>query len=228
MPAVLLLDEPLSNLDAKLRVQVRRELRDLQQRLGLTTIFVTHDQEEANSICDRIAVMNDGVIPASWGTPMGLYERPANLFVANFLGTANILGGVVSGSGRHRAFEVVGGGRVDIPAAAEVPSSAKLVFRPQHVRFKRPANWVVRADPEPRVPWRKRPLWRAAWHVRSARESRPLSKPKPRAVRRSRDHGHRARARHVSLRLTRVDHTKRELQRQHRATRSSVERSSHA
>ena len=91
-PKLLLLDEPLSNLDAKLRVQVRRELRDLQQRLGLTTIFVTHDQEEANTVCDRIAVMNDGVVQQV-GTPKHLYEQPANLFVANFLGTANILEG---------------------------------------------------------------------------------------------------------------------------------------
>ena len=71
-PKVLLLDEPLSNLDAKMRVQVRRELRELQQRLNLTTIFVTHDQEEANAICDRIAIMNDGVIQQV-GTPVELY-----------------------------------------------------------------------------------------------------------------------------------------------------------
>ena len=71
------LDEPLSNLDAKLRVQVRRELRELQRRLGLTTIFVTHDQEEANTICDRIAVMNEGAVQQI-GTPMELYDRPAN------------------------------------------------------------------------------------------------------------------------------------------------------
>ena len=84
-PKVLLLDEPLSNLDAKMRVSVRRELRALQQRLGLTTIFVTHDQEEANTICDRIAVMEAGTI-RQVGTPMELYERPDNLFVAGFLG----------------------------------------------------------------------------------------------------------------------------------------------
>jgi len=83
-PKVLLLDEPLSNLDAKLRLQVRRELRDLQRRLGLTAIFVTHDQEEANAVCDRIAVMNEGVVQQV-GTPVELYERPANLFVASFL-----------------------------------------------------------------------------------------------------------------------------------------------
>jgi iron(III) transport system ATP-binding protein len=136
-PRVLLLDEPLSNLDAKMRVQVRRELRDLQRRLGLTTIFVTHDQEEANTVCDRIAVMNDGVVQQV-GTPMELYERPANLFVANFLGTANILEGrMVEDSGR-RAFEIAGGARVPVPDGATVPPGARLVFRPQHAGVAAP------------------------------------------------------------------------------------------
>ncbi len=130
-PRVLLLDEPLSNLDAKMRVEVRRELRELQQRLKLTTIFVTHDQEEANTVCDRIAVFNEGRIQQV-GTPMGLYEKPANLFVANFLGTANILDGRVHGSGASRTFEVAGAGSIPIPAGTEVPDGAKLVFRPQY------------------------------------------------------------------------------------------------
>jgi iron(III) transport system ATP-binding protein len=134
-PKVLLLDEPLSNLDARLRVQVRRELRDLQQRLGITTIFVTHDQEEANTICDRIAVMNDGVVQQV-GTPIELYERPANLFVAGFLGTANILEGVVAGSGAERAF-VTGGIRVPVPPSAAIPAGARMVFRPQDARINR-------------------------------------------------------------------------------------------
>ena len=130
-PKVLLLDEPLSNLDAKMRVQVRRELRDLQQRLGLTTIFVTHDQEEANTICDRIAVMNDGIIQQV-GSPMELYQYPKNLFVANFLGTANILDGRILVDGTSRAFELIGGGtRLPISPSATVPPDAKLVFRPQ-------------------------------------------------------------------------------------------------
>jgi iron(III) transport system ATP-binding protein len=128
-PKVLLLDEPLSNLDAKLRVQVRRELRDLQRRLGLTTIFVTHDQEEANTICDRIAVMSDGVVQQV-GTPMELYEHPANLFVAGFLGAANILTGKFVEEGGRRLFELDGGMRVHAPADA--PEGARLVFRPQH------------------------------------------------------------------------------------------------
>ena len=129
-PKVLLLDEPLSNLDAKLRVQVRRELRDLQRRLGLTTVFVTHDQEEANTICDRIAVMNDGVIQQV-GAPMELYQRPKNLFVANFLGTANVLDGRVVVDGASRAFDLASGIRFPIPPTATVPANPKLVFRPQ-------------------------------------------------------------------------------------------------
>jgi iron(III) transport system ATP-binding protein len=134
-PKVLLLDEPLSNLDAKMRVQVRRELRDLQQRLGLTTIFVTHDQEEANTICDRIAVMNDGVIQQV-GTPMELYEEPANLFVAGFIGTANILDGAVEGQGAARVFRLRDGQALPLPASAAPPPGAKLMFRPQHVTLR--------------------------------------------------------------------------------------------
>ena len=84
-PHLLCMDEPLSNLDAKLRVETRAELRQLQQRLGITTIYVTHDQEEAMSIADRIAVMNDGQI-VQIGTPEDVYERPANEFVASFIG----------------------------------------------------------------------------------------------------------------------------------------------
>ncbi len=129
-PKVLLLDEPLSNLDAKMRVDVRRELRALQKRLGITTIFVTHDQEEANTIADRIAVMSDGVVQQV-GTPMELYEHPANLFVAGFLGTANILDGKIVGSDPNRAFEIAPGIHLPIPSGAEIPPGSKLVFRPQ-------------------------------------------------------------------------------------------------
>ena len=121
-PKVLLLDEPLSNLDAKMRVTVRRELRALQQRLGLTTIFVTHDQEEANTICDRIAVMEAGVV-RQVGTPMELYENPANLFVANFLGSANIL---------------------DERSGMPMPAGKRLVFRPQHAALSSPEGAALR------------------------------------------------------------------------------------
>src|SRR5205814_5743937 len=88
-PAVFLLDEPLSNLDAKLRHEVRIEIRQLQQRLGLTTIFVTHDQEEALTLADRLVLMNRGTIQQI-GSPEDLYNRPANLFVADFIGKANV------------------------------------------------------------------------------------------------------------------------------------------
>ena len=137
-PKVLLLDEPLSNLDAKMRVQVRRELRDLQQRLGLTTIFVTHDQEEANTICDRVAVMNDGIIQQV-GTPMELYEKPANLFVAGFLGAANILEGEVLAHGADRAFQIRGGASLPIPRGLMANPASRLVFRPQYAE-------LIRAD----------------------------------------------------------------------------------
>ena len=137
-PKVLLLDEPLSNLDAKMRVQVRRELRDLQQRLGLTTIFVTHDQEEANSVCDRIAVLSDGRVQQV-GTPMELYQSPANLFVAGFLGTANILAGRVVSEGAQSTFEIKDGAAMPLPAAIAAPKGARLVFRPQHAVL-RPAG----------------------------------------------------------------------------------------
>src|SRR6266478_7370443 len=87
-PDILLLDEPLSNLDAKIRVQVRAEIRKLQQELGITTVYVTHDQEEALSLADRVAVMRDGQV-LQLAPPKTLYERPANRFVADFVGTNN-------------------------------------------------------------------------------------------------------------------------------------------
>jgi len=126
-PKVLLLDEPLSNLDARMRVEVRRELRQLQQDLKLTTIFVTHDQEEANTVCDRIAVMHDGRVQQV-GAPMDLYDSPANLFVAGFLGTANILGAAA-----------IRDGKVPPPGGASAAEpSARMVFRPQNARLAAP------------------------------------------------------------------------------------------
>jgi iron(III) transport system ATP-binding protein len=92
-PDILLLDEPLSNLDAKIRIQVRAEIRKLQRELGITTVYVTHDQEEALSLSDRVAVMRDGKV-LQLAPPKTLYERPANRFVADFVGTNNLLAGV--------------------------------------------------------------------------------------------------------------------------------------
>src|SRR5262249_53359437 len=93
-PDILLLDEPLSNLDAKIRVQVRTEIRKLQQALDITTIYVTHDQEEALSLSDRVAVMKDGRV-LQVGIPKDLYERPRSRFVADFVGTNNLVPGEV-------------------------------------------------------------------------------------------------------------------------------------
>src|SRR6266404_1331871 len=94
-PDILLLDEPLSNLDAKIRIQVRAEIRRLQQELGITTIYVTHDQEEALSLSDRVAVMKDGRV-LQVGKPKELYERPRTRFVADFVGTNNLVPGRVT------------------------------------------------------------------------------------------------------------------------------------
>ncbi len=94
-PKVLLLDEPLSNLDANLRVVMREELRNIQERVGVTTIFVTHDQYEAMSISDRILVLNDGIIQQI-GSPMDIYEQPANEFIAEFVGYVNFMEGRIT------------------------------------------------------------------------------------------------------------------------------------
>lgn len=91
-PDVLLMDEPLSNLDAKLRVEMRSVIKEIQNEVGITTVYVTHDQEEAMAVSDRIAVMNGGVIQHV-GTPKNIYQRPANLFVATFIGRTNVLDG---------------------------------------------------------------------------------------------------------------------------------------
>ena len=125
-PKVFLLDEPLSNLDAKLRVEVREEIRALQQRLGLTTIFVTHDQEEALAIADRMAIMHDGKVQQV-GAPQELYERPANLFVADFLGKMNLFRGGMEGA----AFTTERGTR--IAAQGGVAHARHLGVRPERV-----------------------------------------------------------------------------------------------
>ncbi len=105
-PKILLLDEPLSNLDAKIRVQVRQEIRKLQKELGITTMYVTHDQEEALTLSDRIAVINQGKV-FQVGPPKSLYERPANRFVADFIGINNFLPGtIVAASGEQRRLRV--------------------------------------------------------------------------------------------------------------------------
>jgi iron(III) transport system ATP-binding protein len=128
-PKVLLLDEPLSNLDANLRVQMRREIRELQQKLRLTTIFVTHDQEEANTTSDRMAVLDQGIIQQV-GTPVELYDRPSNLFVANFLGTANVMEGSIENGSGGSVFRSNKG--IVINLAIGEPGTQSIVFRPQN------------------------------------------------------------------------------------------------
>ena len=129
-PQVLLLDEPLSNLDAKLRVQMRRELRRVHDQLGITTIFVTHDQEEAMTVCDRIAVLDEGVVQQV-GAPVALYDRPANRFVAQFVGSVNLFDGTLEG----RVFRSAALGELPLPASIDAAGSgpAQIAFRPHAV-----------------------------------------------------------------------------------------------
>jgi putative spermidine/putrescine transport system ATP-binding protein len=128
-PAVFLLDEPLSNLDAKLRGEVRMEIRALQQRLGLTTLIVTHDQEEALTMADRLVVMERGRV-RQVGTAEDLYERPANPFVAGFVGRCNLLEGRLEGPGQFRAAS---GALLPCAADAAPAGEAILALRPEHV-----------------------------------------------------------------------------------------------
>ncbi len=134
-PRVLLLDEPLSNLDANLRVQMRRDILALQRKLGLTTIFVTHDQEEANTTSDRMAVLNDGILQQV-GSPMTLYDEPANKFVAGFLGTANIFKGHVETTGRTNMFVSEKGTKIKV--ADKGKNATLIVFRPQNAEILPP------------------------------------------------------------------------------------------
>jgi multiple sugar transport system ATP-binding protein len=134
-PQVFLFDEPLSNLDAKLRVQMRSEIRELHQRLGTTTIYVTHDQIEAMTMADRIVVMRDGHI-AQVGVPLELYDRPANVFVAGFIGSPamNLLPGAVRRQGGSPAV-AVDGASLPVPDRPGLTEGRKVVFgiRPEHL-----------------------------------------------------------------------------------------------
>lgn len=131
-PRVLLLDEPLSNLDANLRVRMRFEILQLQRKLQLTTVFVTHDQEEANTISDRIGVLDQGIIQQV-GSPIELYDRPANRFVADFLGIANLVDGSIRKNGGGTMFAGPGQFQIALPPDAPVGDGRTIVFRPQAV-----------------------------------------------------------------------------------------------
>jgi iron(III) transport system ATP-binding protein len=135
-PRVLLFDEPLSNLDAKLRAHMRGEIRDLQRRLGITAVYVTHDQEEAMAVSDRIAVMDQGAVVQE-GTAEDLYHRPASEFVAQFIGWVNLLTGRVVAAGGSGLEVEVGGRR--LRAAGLLGSSpgavVRLVLRPEVIEL---------------------------------------------------------------------------------------------
>ncbi len=132
-PRLLLLDEPLSNLDANLRVQMRTDILKLQRALGMTTIFVTHDQEEANTISDRMAVLDKGIIQQV-GSPLDLYDNPVNRFVAHFLGTTNMIEGEVVSSDGKTCF--IGKEGIEIPLDNSLDGNhGVVVFRPQSIQI---------------------------------------------------------------------------------------------
>ena len=133
-PGVLLMDEPLSNLDAKLRVQMRTTIKKLQRRLGITTIYVTHDQEEALAISDRIAVMNQGNI-MQIGTPEEIYRKPANPFVANFIGVSNFIDCQVRCREGKGALSLPGDYTLEIPMRKAYEGEAILSARPEQLFF---------------------------------------------------------------------------------------------
>jgi ABC-type Fe3+/spermidine/putrescine transport system ATPase subunit len=139
---VVLFDEPLSNLDAKLRAEMRVELRELQRRLDITSLYVTHDQEEALAISDRVIVMNAGVIE-QLGSPEDIYDRPASHFVADFVGSANMIPGRVTGEGPDGTltYELAGGATIRILRPAHGGAGGTVIaLRSAYVHFGQTAG----------------------------------------------------------------------------------------
>ena len=128
----MLFDEPLSNLDARLRRQVREEIRELQQSLGVTAVYVTHDQQEALAVSDRIIVMNDAVI-AQNGTPRDIYERPVNRFVANFIGDANLIAVELEHHQPSQAVVRLGDVQLTLPWEGGANNQPLLAVRPEAI-----------------------------------------------------------------------------------------------
>jgi len=129
-PKVFLFDEPLSNLDAKLRVQMRSEIRDLQKRLGVTSIYVTHDQIEAMTMADKIVVLKDGMVEQI-GSPLELYDRPANVFVATFIGSPSM--NLLAGDCRAQFITLFDDFTLPAPAGLPDDGPASVGFRPDHI-----------------------------------------------------------------------------------------------
>ena len=147
-PKVFLFDEPLSNLDAKLRVQMRAEIKELHQRLKTTTVYVTHDQVEAMTMADKIVVLHDGVVEQI-GSPLELYDRPANLFVAGFIGSPamNMIQGVIR-PGATPAFEAEDGTRLPLGSVPGNSDGRKAIygFRPEHLALGGPVKTEITRD----------------------------------------------------------------------------------
>ena len=146
-PGILLLDEPLSNLDAKLREETRIEIKRLQTEIGVTTVYVTHDQTEAMTMSDRIMVMKDGVVQQV-GSPQEIYNRPVNQFVASFIGESNLLDGEVLEVQDGRAAVDVGGNRL-IGLAANASPNTRLVRGAKVKLLVRPESVMVGDGPNP-------------------------------------------------------------------------------
>jgi iron(III) transport system ATP-binding protein len=139
-PRVLLFDEPLSNLDAKLRVQVRQEIRRLQQRLQITSVYVTHDQDEAMTLSDQIVVMHQGRIEQV-GSPQEIYARPRTRFVADFIGRGNFLAGTVRGADGGRVEVEIPGGSLRVEAQGFATGDPVwLLLRPEAIGLTTPAE----------------------------------------------------------------------------------------
>jgi multiple sugar transport system ATP-binding protein len=137
-PQVFLFDEPLSNLDAKLRVAMRAEIKELHQRLKTTTVYVTHDQIEAMTMADKIVVMQDGIVE-QMGAPLELYDRPDNKFVAGFIGSPamNFLEGTLKVNGGEPWVETANGARLPVAAAPAASNGKAVIYgiRPEHLEF---------------------------------------------------------------------------------------------
>jgi sn-glycerol 3-phosphate transport system ATP-binding protein len=144
-PKVFLFDEPLSNLDAKLRVQMRLEIRKLHQRLGAPSVFVTHDQVEAMTLADRIVVMNAGLIEQI-GTPTEIYERPETLFVAGFIGSPPM--NLIEAEIRMPGEAVAGGIHLVAPALSSLPIGTRAIIgiRPEQIEVRAAGRQALRAD----------------------------------------------------------------------------------
>ena len=138
-PKVLLFDEPLSNLDAKLRRQVREDIREIQQKLGVTTIYVTHDQEEALAISDKVIVMNNAVI-AQEGSPKDLYNFPKNKFVANFIGDANDVTAEIIQKQSNTYDLKLAEMNIKIESKRDLNDKVSLALRPEKIKIERTNN----------------------------------------------------------------------------------------